>query len=259
MRRPKPARIVVVVAGLALLTLAAPFATGAGAQDDDPALDAIRALVPEGNPGEYDVQEGDARFLQLVEAFGEDTIVTDFGDGSELSGPCGGFAFSYDNDGGLIDAAVDFGDGAPPVDIGGDNAGSQAFTAGNRFQVDTEGVVVYFGFMPAVGDGPEEHRWEITTEGISLDSGGDPNPRLKNRNAGLVDLDNDLPAFLKTNFNARIEGRLDSNNLAPCIGAGHIEFRGPFLNIISATGLALAGAGVIGLLFNSRPARTWRA
>ncbi len=120
-------------------------------------------------------------------------------------------------------------------------------------------MVVYFGFMPAVGDGPEEHRWEITTEGISLDSGGDPNPRLKNRNAGLVDLDNDLPAFLKTNFNARIEGRLDSNNLAPCIGAGHIEFRGPFLNIISATGLALAGAGVIGLLFNSRPARTWRA
>ena len=37
------------------------------------------------------------------------------------------------------------------------------------------------------------------------------------------------------------------------------ELSGPFLNVISATGMALAGLGVIGLLFNSRPAMTWRA
>lgn len=252
--------------GVVGLVLFLPFAVTATAQDDtgddggeNPALDAIRAAVPEGFPGEYDVQEGDADYLQLVALFGEDTIVSDFGDGSELTGQCGGFAYSYDKDGELIDAAVDFGDDDPPIDIGGDNFGDQAFTSGNRFQVDTEGVVTYFGFLPEVGDGPEDHRWEITTEGISLDSGGDPNPDFKNRNAGLVDLANDLPDFLKTNFNARVEGNLTSVNGLTCMGAGHVEFSGPFFNIISAAGLALAGAGVIGLLFNSRPAMTWRA
>ncbi len=101
--------------------------------------------------------------------------------------------------------------------------------------------------------------WEITTEGISLDRGGDPNPNFKNRNAGLVDLANDLPDLLKTNFNARIEGDMSTTNGLSCVGHAHIEFSGPFLNVISAVGLALAGAGVIGLLFNSRPAMTWRA
>lgn len=234
----------------------------ASAQDDqeqNPALDAIRASVPEGFPGEYDEQEGMDTFLELVLLTGDDTIVSEFGDGSTLTGPCGGFAYSYDKDGQVIDGAMDAGTIDPPIDIAGANIGQQAFTSANRFQVDSEGVVTYFGFMPRQGDGPFNHDWEITTEGISLDRGGDPNSLGKNRNSGLVDLANDLPSTLKTNFTARIEGNMVSDNLADCVGAGHVEFSGPFVNAISALGLALAGAGVIGLLFNSRPAMTWRA
>ena len=247
----------VVAAALLVTTtiLLGPLAAGVAAQDP---LDAIRDAVPEGFPGEYDEQEGMATFLELVAVTGDDTIVSNFGDGSSLTGPCGGFAWSYDADGQIIDGAVDWGDDNPPIDVAGDNIGEQAFTSSNRFQVDSEGVVTYFGFMPQQGDGPEDHRWEITTEGISLDRGGDPNELLKNRNAGLVDLANDLPDLLKTNFTARVEGNLRSNNLPDCRGAGHVEFSGPFFNLVSAVGLAFLGAGVIGLLFNSRPARTWR-
>ncbi len=118
---------------------------------------------------------------------------------------------------------------------------------------------MYFGFMPLHGDGPINHHWEIKTEGISLDKGGDPNPRLKNRNAGIVDLSKDLPSVLKANFKAKVSGQLiEGGNLGPCIGRGHVKFNGPFLNVVSAAGLALAGAGILGLLFNSRPALTWK-
>ena len=251
---------VTVVAIAAAVWLCAPVLVGAAVAQDDgnPALDAIRQQIPEGEPGEWDEQEGMDTFLALVAATGDDTIVSDFGDGSTLKGPCGGFAYSYDKDGVVIDGAFDAGTDLPPIDIAGDNIGQQAFTSGNRFQVDSEGVVTYFGFMPLEGDGPFNHDWEITTEGISLDRGGDPNSLGKNRNSGLVDLANDLPGPFKTNFTARVEGKMTSDNLADCMGAGHVEFRGPGLNAVSVTGLALAGAGVIGLLFNSRPAMTWR-
>ena len=72
-----------------------------------------------------------------------------------------------------VDAAADWGDDNPPVDL---LDGGQAFTTSNRFKVDTRGVVVYYGFMPHEGDGPIDHEWEVKTSGISLDSGGDPNP-----------------------------------------------------------------------------------
>ena len=121
---------------------------------DDEALEAIRALIPEGDPGEYDLDEADMLFGQLVELTELSTDVDDFGTGSEVTGPCGGFAFSFDQDGRRIDAAFDTGDDGPPIDL---LDGDQAFTSANPFRVDTRGVVVYFGFMPRSGDGPMVH------------------------------------------------------------------------------------------------------
>jgi len=254
---------------MALLSLgmlaALPISAGlAAAQDNpgeaDPTFDALRALVPPSFPGEYDLTAADEEYGKFTSMFGESTAIPDFGSGSKLTGVCGGFAFSYDSNEVLLDAAYDAGDNDPPIDVGGSNLGDQAFTAGNPFEVDTNGVVLYFGFMPRKGDGPLDHRWEIKTQGISLDRGGDPNPHRKNRNVGIVDLANDLPGALKANFKAKISGRIDdAGGVGPCVGEGHVQFNGPFLNVISAAGLAMAGLGIFGLLFNSRPAYTWKA
>lgn len=253
MRRFRRALIVGSVVFLGLS-----FSVGAIAQDDsepdDPALDAIRATIPDGFPGEYDLTEADEEFKQLVVLYGESTAVADFGSGSELTGTCGGFAYSYGEDGVLIDAAMDVGDNDPPVDL---FEGGQAFTSSNPFQVDTRGVVTYFGFFPEEGDGPEDHRWYIKTAGISLDEGGDPNPQLKNRNVGIVDLDEDLP--VKFSAIVRVEGEMTTQNIGTCSGEGHVEFIGNGLNDpVGWVALLLLGGGFFGLLFNSRPALTYK-
>lgn len=234
--------------GLGAIALGSP----AGAQDQD--LDELRDLVPEGNPGEYDLDEADLLFQAIVEAYGRTAVTSDFGDGSSLTGPCGGWAFSYDHDGALIDAAFDAGDGDAPVDV---LDGGQAFTSGNPFEVDTRGVVAYYGFSPQSGDGPRNHRWEIVTSGISIDSGGDPNDAGNNRNSGLVDLDDDLP--VKFTAQVRVEGNMTSENLASCVGNGHVKFVGNGLtDPVGIAALVLLGGGLFGLLFNARPATTWK-
>jgi hypothetical protein len=222
---------------------------------DDATLDQIRAQIPEGEPGEYDLTEASAEFGQLVSLFGQSTVVADFGVGSELTGLCGGFAYSYDKNGDLLDAAFDVGDDNPPVDL---LDGTQAFTASNRFRVDPRGVVVYYGFAPESGDGPLNHSWYIKTSGISLDKGGDPNTLLKNRNAGIVDLDNDLP--VKFTANIEVEAHMRSDNQPDCFGVGHVSVEGDGLtDPVGIAGLALLGGGVFGLLFNARPAMTWKS
>ena len=114
-------------------------------------------------------------------------------EGAYLFGPCGGAAISYDAHGDSLDAAVDLGDGNPPVDV----YGEPAFTAGNPFQVDSGGTVLYFGFtLPDAGlsgDAFHNHRWEMVIMGVSADDGGDPNPSDKNRNAGIMELGDLLP------------------------------------------------------------------
>lgn len=222
---------------------------------DDEALDAIRELIPEGEPGEYDLDEADVLFGQLVELSGLSTEVDDFGTGSELTGTCGGFAFSYDSDRRRIDAAADAGDGRPPIDL---LDGGQAFTSANPFKVDTRGVVLYYGFSPLSGDGPMDHSWTIKTSGISLDSGGDPNTLLKNRNVGLVDLAADLP--VKFSAIVKVEAHMRSSNLPDCFGKGHVDFIGNGLfDPVGLGALAMLGGGFFGILFNARPAKTWRA
>lgn len=241
---------VVGAATLMLSLVQAGVAVGQAEQD----LDELRELVPEGDPGEFDLAEADLLYQAMVEAYGRTATTSDFGDGSVLTGPCGGWAFSYDGDGALIDAAFDSGDDNPPVDV---LDGGQAFTSGNPFKVDTKGVVAYYGSAPQSGDGPLNHRWEIVTSGISIDSGGDPNPNAKNRNSGLVDLADQLPFSFAAKV--RVEGEMRSDNLAACIGKGHVEFLGNGLTSpVGLAGLALLGGGLFGLLFNARPATTWK-
>ena len=243
-----------VLGALSLTPLLA--APNAGAQSDNAALDALRAEVPEGDPGKFDLTEASEEFGRLVALYDQATTgVSDFGDGSELTGPCGGWAYSYDSNGDLLDAAMDVGNGDPPIDI---LDGGAAFTAGNPFRVDVRGLVQYFGFAPENGDGPRNHTWFVKTSGISLDKGGDPNTNLKNRNVGIVDLANDLP--VKFSAKVRVEGEMVSDNLATCRGQGHIDFVGNGLtDPVGLAGLALLAGGLFGLLFNARPAITYKS
>ncbi len=222
--------------------------------------------IPEGEPGERDITPADPLFMQPItsdlQAQGLNTIVEN-DSGSELVGNCGGMAMSFDADGAMIDWALGIpsAEGGGPsgqlVDIFGDGFGERAFTAANPFQV--EDLVIYFGTLPRDGEGPIEHNWTIKTQGISLDSGGDPNPRGKNRNAGEVDVGS-VPSWLRPAGIFPVEGNLTSQNNLSCLADGWVEFTtdNPLLTVPSAVAAALGITGFIGLLFNSRPAITWR-
>jgi hypothetical protein len=217
--------------------------------------------------------------------------------GAVAVGPCGGVLISYDADGLSIDAAVDAGDDAPPVDI----YGRATFTKGNPFQADTRGLLAYWGFTgDAAGlstSGSQggsaaafhDHQWNVTFFGVTADNGGDPNPQDKNRNAGVVDLEDELPL----QFRAIVKGKAaivdlygperlpgysaptpppqapspdDIDQLAAgrafCFGEGWIEFVGdglPFFETPALIAEALALIGFAGILFNARTALTWRS
>jgi hypothetical protein len=200
------------------------------------------------------------------------------GEGAVLLGPCGGAAISYDAHGDSLDAMVDVGDGNPPVDI----YGNAAMTAGNPFRVDSGGVVAYFGFTldaPTLTLGAfHNHRWEVVIMGISADEGGDPNPRDKNHNSGLVELGDVLPfqfqakvkvqgVFVDQWGTADLAGYSAADlgafaGHAVCFGEGWVEFVGegyPLFTAAGALATALAAAGFAGILFNARPALSWRA
>lgn len=181
--------------------------------------------------------------------------VADTETSSSLTGPCGGFAFSFDGDRQLIDAAMDTGDGSPPQDL---DDGGQAFTSGNPFVVDTDGFVTYIGFAPRTGDGPMDHTYELSVGGVQVASGGDPNPNAKNRNAGTIFMDDELPFPITAKFSA--SGNLKAGGTIFCEGEGHVEINGNGLgDPAGLAGLGLTLIGVLGLLFNAPPARTWKA
>lgn len=225
--------------------------------------------VPEGDPGERDQTPANTpQFGQLIdetlagEGFSTDV---DVGDGSELLGDCGGMAMSFDSDGAMLDWAIGVPsrEGGGPtgqlVDVYGDGEGERAFTSSNPFEVDD--LVVYVGTMPADPgrDGPLEHNWSIKTAGISIDSGGDPNENGKNRNAGEVDVGS-VPSWLRPAGIFPIKGELESQNGLFCVAEGWVIFTGgnPLLTAPSAVAAVFGVTGIVGLLFNSRPAITWR-
>lgn len=210
------------------------------------------AGIPSSNPGEYDQDAGEAEFDRVAANV---SAPAETSGSSSLTGPCGGFAYSYDGDGVLIDAAVDLGDDGPPIDAFG---GGQAFTSDNPFLIEASGQVVYFGFAPRTGDGPQDHTYSLEVAGITVADGGDPNPNLKNRNAGMIDLEDELPF----SFSMRVQAgaRMESANLPQCDGEGYVELRGNGLaDPVGLASLALLGVGLLGIVFNARPARTWRA
>ena len=225
------------------------------------------ASVQEGDPGERDIRPGNPLFLATItdelQSLGIDTIVENT-DGSQLRGDCGGLAMSFDADGQLIDLAIGVpsNEGGGPdgqlIDGFGDNVGERAFTTDNPFVVDDR--VIYIGTLPRSGDGAREHNWTIKTAGISIDKGGDPNDNGKNRNAGEVDVGS-VPSALRPAGIFPVKGELTSENGLFCVADGWVKFEGgnPLLSAPSAVAAVLGGAGIVGLLFNSRPAITWKA
>jgi hypothetical protein len=181
-------------------------------------------------------------------------IAADESDSSSLTGPCGGVAFSYDSDNQLIDAAYDAGDGAPPVDL---IDGGQAFTSGNRFKVDTNGTVSYYGFAPRSGDGPMNYDYDLQAAGITVASEFEENSSGNNRNGGTIDIASDVPFPFDANIDA--SGTLTIDGVSYCAGAGKVEFIGNGLvSIPGGVGLLVLGVGLFGVFVNARPARTWK-
>jgi hypothetical protein len=137
-----------------------------------------------------------------------------------------------------------------------------------------------------------DHIWALEIMGISADNGGDPNQRDKNRNAGLVDLgdifgDVNVPGYDLTELNAKVKAKgaiidlyntegdpekelpsgfgldtiqAEAAGMEFCFGEGWVKFNGSGPSV-AATAIAsmLAAAGFAGLLFNVRPAMSWRA
>jgi hypothetical protein len=264
----------VVVAG-ALVVGAPPSAAQDSIQLDAESLEILEAFqeqlatllqvsgseIPSiiGEPGEDDLPPGVAIWLG-EEAEEVSAELPDEG-GSELVGPCMGIAASVAPDGNgfeVIDIAADFNDPGPPIDIFEpltDNTFAQAFTSDNPYLVHVDGFVIYAG---RADPAPIDHSWEIRTYGISVDSGGDPNPNAKNRNAGTVNLKEDLPAGAKVNALFYIEADMVADGGFFCIGSGYFETTGGSRTLEGA-GIVLVLAMGLGALFNTRPAMTWRA
>ena len=239
--------------GAALLALSLTAGAPATAQADEASADALerlKHLVPEGQPAAYDIDEADAIYEQLAGLAALTAASGDGGSDSRLSGPCGGFAYSYDDNRFIVDAAADLGDEAPPIDL---LDGGQAFTSENPFRVDPDGVVLYYGFSPRDGQGPIDHHWSITTSGGGGGDGGGPNLQGANRQVGVIDVGAHVP--FDVSARVEIDGDLVSQNLAACSGTGYVEIVGH--GLISAIGIltvAVLVVGLVGLVVHARPA-----
>ncbi len=155
------------------------------------------------------------------------------------------------------------------------------------------------GEIPSVDYGDpnpafHDHSWTVAIMGVSADRGGDPNQRDKNRNAGLVELGEilgDIPVpsavydLTELNLKVKAKGAIidlyadgdingkrlpDDFDLATiqaeaggaefCFGEGWVKFNGSGPGIApTALATLLAAAGFAGVLFNVRPAQSWRA
>ncbi|MEM7092334.1 MAG: hypothetical protein AAF567_04975 [Actinomycetota bacterium] len=227
--------------------------------------------IPIGEPGDLDLRPGDGLFgtqatPAVASLFQFDPVA--IGDESSLLFNCSGMAMSFDGNGVMVDWAIGIGSseggGASGTIIDlypASESGQRAFTADNPFRVVDR--VVYFGRLPTNGDGPRNHVWSAETAGISLDSGGDDNPNGNNRNAGEVDIGDDTPAggFLIPSGVFPFAGELMSQNGLRCEGAGWVQFDtgNPVASVAGLAATGLGVAGIFGLLFNARPAVTWRA
>lgn len=222
----------------------------------------IGELPPEGIAGIWDDKVGEVSEEGFLDAVSGEFDESD--EGSSLTGPCKGVVISYDAEGNSVDAMFDRGGAEPLYDV----YGKQKMTRSNPLKVDTRGVLVYYGSsIPATF---HDHRWFLMAEGVFKDDGGDPNPRDKNRNAGSVDFGDLLPfsftALVKAKgawvdqWGAAELPEMETYPEPNCVGEGWVQFVGP--NPLSTPpgilALALAAVGFTGVLFNARPALSWR-
>jgi len=71
-----------------------------------------------------------------------------------------------------------------------------------------------------------------------------------------VNLKEDLPFSFSAMV--KVSGQLTSD-LTPCAGEGYVQFEGDgLLGPMGLLGLGFGALGILGLLFNSRPAYTFR-
>ncbi len=225
----------------------------------------LGTIPPEGVAGIWDDKVGevtDEGFLAAVEG-----VTIDAGDkGSSLTGPCKGVVIAYDSSGMSVDAMFDRGGPGPLLDVYGD----QKMTKSNPLKVDTRGVLVYFGSSQP--DTFHNHQWFLKAAGIFKDNGGDPNQDDKNRNAGSVD----FASLLPFSFTALVEAdgawvdqygakelpemSREAYPTPNCVGHGWVQFVGPFplATPVGMISLLLAAAGFTGVLFNARPALSWK-
>ena len=211
---------------------------------------------------------------QIARAGGDQGLIA--GSGSALKGACMGQAWSFDDDGRPLDVAFDWNRELPPVKYSTDPDEPlvQAFTADDPFKVHVDGAVIYTGIAGGFedGTGPYDHDWFINMNfvgfaGTNVDSGGDPNTGYENRNAGAVNLNQDLPEPAKISglvaLNGQIsapgtgEGAPGAQNAEPflCVGSGFADLTGGIP--VTAPGVALLLMSTAGLLFNARPAKTF--
>ena len=246
----------------------------------DPDFDELDRLL--GDPGVRDLPPGEDLNVITENEDGEITIIATpelkvladtqvrrsgcdpgliAGSGSALSGPCMGVAWSYDADGEPLDQAADWSFVNAPVDMYGDGEGDFAFTSDNPYRVDANGFVIYTGVAGGLepGSGPLDHDWFLQIKlfgtGAELDAGGDPNNSGENRNAGAVNLRDDLPGPAKINAVLGANGRMEANDGFRCVGSGFVDLQGGLDPTVP--GVALVALAAIGLLFNARPALTW--
>ena len=279
-------RNLLLAVGVVLLMVIGPIAWAGGSADEaqidlfefipaqfrdqfedrnDDGIPDFKEIPPEGIAGIWDDQVGEVDDQAFLDAVGSDSFDT-ADKGSSLTGPCKGVAISYDADGLSVDAIVDRGGPEPLLDV----YGNQTMTQSNPFEVDTRGTLLYFGSSQP--DTFHNHRWYLKAEGIFKDDGGDPNPRDKNRNAGSVDFGSLLPfpfTALVVAEGAWVDqwGPEELPDLPAaeypvpnCVGRGWVKFVGPnpFLTPPGILATLLAAAGFTGVLFNARPALSWR-
>ncbi len=244
-------------------------------------------------PGEHGIWDDTVGALTEEEFYARIPTQAQFDIDDQLSvmrGPCGGVAISYDSAGLSIDAIVDYADDDPTLDV---YTAEQAFTASNPFKVDTTGTVAYFGFtreeganwstegtIPGMNYGGQpalhDYQWTILILDVAADFGGDPNAMDENHNAGLLLLGEELPFP----FSAKLKGKgavidlwgeerlpaFDNDTIDGlaagrefCFGEGWIlATGGDSFPTGAALSAALFAAGFAGLIFNARPAQTWR-
>ena len=99
----------------------------------------LGAIPPEGVAGIWDDKVGEVTDEGFLAAVGSGFEAGD--DGSALTGPCKGVVISYDAAGLSVDAMFDTGGPGPLMDV----YGNQKMTKSNPLQVDTRGVLVYYG------------------------------------------------------------------------------------------------------------------